>query len=266
LRTAMSLAALVCASYALLCLALYLLQERLIFFPEKLPAGYAFDYDMPFEEVTWPVDGAELHALHFRVDDPRGVILYFHGNAGSLRGWGDVGEELAGYGYDVVISDYRGYGKSGGRITGEAQLLADAEAAYAYVRERYAEERIVLYGRSIGSALATYLAAQHRPRLLILEAPFYSLHDLASRVMPPIAPLGLLLKYELPVYRWLGETECPAVIFHGTDDEVIPFDSSRRLLAHTRSPATFVPVEGGRHNNLERFEAYQAGLAEALGN
>jgi len=252
----MSLAALVCASYALLCLALYLLQERLIFFPEKLPAGYAFDYDMPFEEVTWPVDGAELHALHFRVDDPRGVILYFHGNAGSLRGWGDVGEELAGYGYDVVISDYRGYGKSGGRITGEAQLLADAEAAYAYV----------LYGRSIGSALATYLAAQHRPRLLILEAPFYSLHDLASRVMPPIAPLGLLLKYELPVYRWLGETECPAVIFHGTDDEVIPFDSSRRLLAHTRSPATFVPVEGGRHNNLERFEAYQAGLAEALGN
>ncbi len=213
-------------------------QERLIFFPEKLPAGYAFDYDIPFEEVTWPVDGAELHALHFRVDDARGVILYFHGNAGSLRGWGDVGEELAGYGYDVVISDYRGYGKSGGHITGEAQLLADADATYAYVRQRYAEDRIVLYGRSVGSAPATYLAAQHRPRLLILEAPLYSLRDLASRVMPPIAPLELLLKYELPVYRWLGRSECPAVIFHGTDDEVIPFDSSLRLLAHAFVKAT----------------------------
>jgi len=264
LRAALTLAIWAGAGYVLLCLGLYVFQERLIFFPERLPPDYEFVYDAPFEELALPVAGAALSALRFEAAAPQGVILYFHGNAGSLAGWGDVGEPLAAHGYDVVIVDYRGYGKSEGRINGEAVWLADAEAVYAYVVELYGEERVILYGRSIGSTAAAYLAAQHRPRLLILEAPFYSLGDLARRAMPPVFPLGLLLKYDLPVYRWLEEVECPVVIFHGTEDEVVPFDSSRRLLSHAHSEVTFIPVEGGRHNNLELFAAYQAGLANAL--
>lgn len=263
-RAALNLAIWAGAGYVLLSVGLYLFQERLIFFPEKLPPDYEFAYDAPFEELALPVAGGALSALRFEAATPQGVILYFHGNAGSLAGWGDVGKALAAHGYDVVIVDYRGYGKSDGRINSEAVWLADADAVYAHVVERYGEERVILYGRSIGSTAAAYLAAQHRPRLLILEAPFYSLGDLARQAMPPVFPLRLLLKYDLPVHRWLEEVESPVVIFHGTDDEVVPFDSSRRLLSHARTEVAFIPVEGGRHNNLEMFAVYQTGLANVL--
>jgi len=100
-------------------------QENLIFFPEILPPDYKYTFSQPFEEATVPVEGATINAVLFRSANPKGVILYFHGNAGSLRTWGDVAGDFTSRGYDILIPDYRGFGKSTGSISNEKMLLAD---------------------------------------------------------------------------------------------------------------------------------------------
>ena len=254
--------ALVAVGYALLCALLYLAQERLIFFPERDSTGTPYAFGVPAEELFLPVEGAQLHALLFRAPEPRGVILYLHGNAGSLRTWGAVAPDPVAYGYDVLMVDYRGYGQSTGRIAGEGELHADMAAVYARLATRYPEEQIVLYGRSLGSGLATQLAAEQRPRLLILESPYHSMEAIARRQFALVPPF--LLKYPLRTYQWVGQVRCPVVIVHGTADAVVPFADGERLAASVNASLRFHPVEGGGHNDLGRFPAYQAAIDEAL--
>ncbi|HMQ29446.1 MAG TPA: alpha/beta fold hydrolase [Chloroflexaceae bacterium] len=263
LATILRLLALAAAGYALLCALVYLMQERLIFFPERDPPGTRYAFGAPAQEQFIPVEGSQLHALLFRAPEPRGVILYLHGNAGSLRSWGAVAPDFVARGYDVLLVDYRGYGQSGGRIAGEAQLHADMAAVYAWVAARYPEEQIVLYGRSLGSALAARLAAERAPRLLILESPFYSLEAIARRQFPFVPPF--LLKYPLRTWRWMGQVRCPVVLIHGTADEVVPFADGERLAASVTTPLRFHRVAGGGHNDLARLPAYWAAIDEALG-
>jgi alpha-beta hydrolase superfamily lysophospholipase len=255
--------ALLAIGYALVCALIYVAQERLIFFPERDPPGTRYTFGIPAEEVWIPVDGAQLHALWFRVAAPQGIILYLHGNAGSLRSWGAVAADLTPHGYDVLIADYRGYGQSTGRISNEAQFYADAAALYDWVLERYPAERVVIYGRSLGSAPAARLAAERRPRLLILESPFYSLEALARRQFPWAPPL--LLKYPLRTHSWMADVTCPVVILHGAADSVVPFADGERLAAMVAAPLQFHPIAGGDHNNLAAFPAYHDAIARALG-
>lgn len=255
--------ALLALAYLLFCGLLFLIQERLIFFPQRDPPGTRYAFSMPSEEVWIAVDGAQLHALWFRVPVPQGVILYMHGNAGSLRSWGAVGADLAQRGYDVLIVDYRGYGQSSGQISSEAQLHADMAAVYAWVLTQYPADQVVLYGRSLGSGLAVRLAAEQQPRLLILESPFDSLETLARRQFPFVPPF--VLRYPLRSTDWIGAVHAPVLIIHGTADEVVPFAAGERLAAQVRAPLQFVAVPGGRHNNLAQFAAYTAALDEALG-
>lgn len=264
LAVTLRLLALVAISYALLCGVLFLFQERLIFFPERDPPGTRYAFGAPAREMWLPVDGATLHALWFRRSEPQGVVLYLHGNAGSLRSWGAVGPNLAARGYDVLIVDYRGYGQSMGEIRGEAQFHADMAAVYTWVLERYPEEQVMLYGRSLGSALATRLAAEHNPRLLILESPFYSLEAIARQQFPWAPPF--LLTYPLRTWSWIGEVRAPVVIIHGTADEVVPFAEGERLARLIRAPLRFVAVPSGSHNDLSAFPAYDEALDDALGS
>lgn len=268
LFTVLRLLLFVLVVYGLISLIVYYLQERLIFLPESNGPGTRYSFGLPFEEVRIPVDGAILHGLYFHAGDfhggdAKGVIVYFHGNAGSLRTWGGVAPDLVARGYDVFIVDYRGYGQSTGQITSELQLHRDMDKVYALARTRYEPEKIILYGRSIGSPLAARLAAQEPVGLLILETPFYSLEVVARRQLP-ILPMSLL-KYPMKTHAWLEHVESPVLILHGTADEVIPFADGERLLFHVRTPASFHAIEGGRHNDLARFPAYHAALDVALG-
>ncbi|MCU0490738.1 MAG: alpha/beta fold hydrolase [Chloroflexaceae bacterium] len=263
ISTSLRLLLLLALGYGLLCGALFLLQERLIFFPQRDGPGTRYEFGVPVEEVFISVDGAQLHALHFRAPEAAGVVLYLHGNAGSLRSWGALGPAFVRRGYDVLMVDYRGYGQSSGSISDEAQLHRDMAAVYRWLLERYAEEQVVVYGRSLGSGLAVRLAAENRPRLLILESPYNSLEEIALAQFPFVPPF--LLKYPLRSYQWIGQVQCPIVIFHGTNDEVIPFASGQRLATHATAPLTLIAIEGGDHNDLGRFPAYQQGLTEALG-
>jgi pimeloyl-ACP methyl ester carboxylesterase len=240
--------------YVLALAALFVFQRRLLFFPERLPPDFRFSSG----EERWIGD---LHTLFFRAPNSAGTIVYFHGNAGSLAGWGPLGADLARLtGFNVWMLDYPGYGKSKGGLPTEDGLHEAASAVYdaAVAEERGDEKRVVAFGRSIGTGLAVRLAAARDPGRLILESPYDSLVSLA-RALFPWAP-GFLVRYPLRSDLDAPKVHCPTLILHGTEDEVIPFEQGRRLAGRIPG-AIFVPIRGGHHNDLDSFEAWRKALA-----
>ncbi len=244
--------------YLLVCALFYVYQERIIFYSEVTAADFEYSFPHAHEEVTLEVDGATIHALHFKVDRSRGAVLYLHGNAGSLSSWGSIASDFIEHGYDVLIPDYRGYGKSTGKITSERMLLGDAEEAYEYLERRHPEDRIIVYGRSLGTGIAAYLAATRSPKMLILESAYYSLRDVARRQFPFLPPV--LLKYPLRTDLWITDVSCPIYLFHGTRDEFVPYESSERLLPRIRAKRELFAIHGGGHNDLGEFAEYHKRL------
>ena len=236
---------------------IYALQDKLIFFPEKIAREYSFPFDDSFQEVFLKTpDNAELHALHFKTKAPvtKGVILYFHGNAGSLRSWGYLAPDLLLFGYDVFMVDYRGFGKSTGTRT-EASLHQDAQLAYNYLLKHYPEDNIVIFGRSIGTGVAVPLAAQNHPKLLLLETPFYSFKDVA-KTHYPFLPVAILLKYNFPSDKWIKKVPCPVFILHGTADSIVPYTSGQKLARLRPEPNVLITIKGGGHNDLSNYKEY----------
>lgn len=241
-------------------------QESLIFYPEILSPGYPFAFSEPFEEVTVPVVAATLNALLFKAQNSRGVVLYLHGNAGSLRTWGAVAGDFTSRGYDILIPDYRGFGKSTGKITSEKQLLDDGLAVYRLLTKTWPENRIIVYGRSIGTGVATFIARSEKPKMLILESPFLNLIDLASYHYSflPRPILSMALRYPLRNDRWISDIACPVFLFHGTKDNIIPFDHSVQLERLISAPHRLIRVEGGDHNDLSDFGVFARELDQIL--
>lgn len=248
--------------FIVLLLIAYYMQERLIFFPEKLPQDYTFNFQETYEEVYLTSGEATIHALHFKVNKPKGVVLYFHGNAGSLRGWGTLAPDFISKGYSLFIIDYRGFGKSTGKISEQA-LHEDAQAAYNYLLQLYSPQDIIIYGRSIGTGLATRLASEVQSRMLILETPFYSFVHVAGYHFA-FLPVSLLLKYTFQSDKWIDKVNVPVYIIHGTADEVVPYTSGLKLAEKAGSKATMITIKGGSHNNLSAFPQYHQVMEEVL--
>jgi len=242
---------------------IYVYQEKLIFFPEKVAADFRFSFPQRFEEVnlTTP-DGATIHALHFKSSQPKGIILYFHGNAGSLRTWGYLAADLTQHGYDVLMPDYRSFGKSRGKLS-QSALYQDAQLTYNYLKKEYPENKIVVFGRSVGTGVATKLAADNAPRLLILETPFYNFGDVA-KTHYSFLPVALLLRYTFRSDKYLPKVSCPVFIFHGTADKIVPFSSGLKLAHSLKEPKNLIIIKGGGHNNLSTFIEYNQALQRIL--
>ncbi|MFB6258391.1 MAG: alpha/beta hydrolase [Flavobacteriales bacterium] len=252
--------------YGALCFLIYRLQEKRIFQPGRLPKDVDLGISAPHKERWISVaDGSALNAVHLRVDSPKGLILYHHGNSGDLSEWKNVASLLLPYGYDVLVYDYRGYGKSPGRIENEDQLLQDGQKVYEAMAEEYGENRILLYGRSLGTGIASYLAAFNRPASLLLESPFYSMRELVFQYYPWI-PLPLILKYPLRNDRYLESVECPIHIFHGDRDGVIDHRSTLKLKKLLKEGDCFYTIKGGHHADLSEFQEYHEALKVALTN
>lgn len=242
-------------------LLLYWQQERLIFLPEPLPQEHRFDFGPDVHERWIDVPGARLHALHLRLPAPRGLVFYLHGNAGNLDGWFGSVDFYRRQNFDLFMLDYRGYGKSGGRVASEAQLHADVRAAWDAVAPAYAGRRRVVAGRSIGSGLAARLAADVQPDLALLISPYRSLHALADQYYPWVPKA--LLRYPLHTDELIARLRTPVVLVHGERDTVIPPAHSRAL--HALAPAaTLAIVPGAGHNDLQDFKAYLDAVAAAL--
>jgi fermentation-respiration switch protein FrsA (DUF1100 family) len=255
----------VVAGYTGLLLFYYIFQERFIFIRYPVLLNHKFAFEGEFEEqyITGS-DGAALHALYFKARDPIGVILYFHGNSGTLRRWGKHAARFADMGFDVLMPDYRGYGKSKGKITEEG-LHADALLWYDHLLASWAEKDIVIYGRSLGSAMATPLAVAHRPRMLILETPFANLIDVA-RFYLPILPYRLLLRYRFQNDRAMRHIAVPVYIFHGKRDNIVPYTSALKLYSSipSRVLREMFTFPKAHHNDLVRFPRFKRTLYRIL--
>jgi len=162
----------------------------------------------------------------------------------------------------VLMVDYRGFGKSTGRRSQKA-IKRDLQVVYNKIKEKTTEERIIIYGRSLGSGFATKLASTNHPKMLILDAPYYSLTKVTNRYMP-FMPLSILLKYPLPTYKWLKYVQCPIHIIHGTNDKLIPFKSSIKLSKVNPKLTKLHSVIGGGHKNLNTFESYHKMIRDIL--
>jgi len=252
------------AIYIFAVIAMALLQERLIFLPTTLEVDHVFSFDRPFEELFIDTeDGARLNGLYFPVNNAKGIILYYHGNSGDLDRWGEVVAYFARYNYDVLVMDYRTYGKSSGDMS-EAAMYADAGLWYQKAQEYYPEEQIVLYGRSLGTAFASAMSAKYHPGQVILEAPFYSLGAVAAKRYW-FLPVRWLLKYHFPSYQHLARTNAPVTLIHGTEDAIVPYDNSTRLKETLpQAQLKLVTISGGSHNDLIEFDAYHQTVSGLL--
>ncbi|MBU6339963.1 MAG: alpha/beta hydrolase [Bacteroidetes bacterium] len=239
--------------------------KKLLFQPVKLKAGHQFQFDHPFEEHWFTTaDGCKLNALYFASQKPqkRGVVLYFHGNRSNLQRWGAMHQPFTENGYDFFVPDYRGYGKSTGQPD-EQRLFSDAELMYNWVKNRFPVQDIVLYGRSLGSGMATYLSARVPARCLILETPFDTLQGmLASHLGRSVLPVQFSLVF--PNHQHVSQTRIPILIFHGTRDRVVPYASALRLKEVLKSSDAFITIPGGAHNNLSTYPEFQKALQQWL--
>ena len=244
-------------------LMVYIFQEQFIFLDDDLPQDYKYQFEIPFEEVNLKDGDANLNGIYFPADSAKGAIIYFHGNRGNLARWGEVVQPFVEMGYAVLVMDYRGYGKSMGKRTKE-NLFADAKLWYDWLNKKFDERDIVVYGRSIGTGIASWLASKTYPRQLLLETPYYSLADMARRFYP-IYPAKLALKFNFQSFKYLQDVDCPIIIFHGTEDFVVPYSQGLKLhrsLDANRSK--FFTIEGGAHKNLIEFEDFREALRQTL--
>lgn len=247
----------------------YFNQEAMLFQKATLPQDFAFDFEEEYEELFLETEpNAQINALYFKTKNPKGIVLYFHGRGGNLSGnWGKVSREFTNRGYELFVMDYRGFGKSTGKLS-EKALCHDADFCYDYCTNLYDENKIVVYGRSLGTGIATYVASHHDPKSLVLESPYFSILDMTPRQAPylPRFLIPTLLKYHFRTDKWIVRVDAPIHIFHGTEDELVPYDSSTRLLTllKDKRDASLISIEKGTHNHLRFHPKYQNALSLIL--
>jgi hypothetical protein len=258
----LALVAVAGAGYAALLALLWFGQEKLIFLPTPLPPDHRFGHGPDVHEVWIDRPGARLHALHLRLPRPDGIVFYLHGNAGNLDGWFANADFYRRANLDLFMLDYRGYGKSSGRVRSEAELHADVRAAWQQVAPAYAGQRRVILGRSLGTGPALVLAGEVKPELTLLVSPYLSFEALAAQHYPWVP--RLLLRYPMRNDLAIARVATPLVLLHGAHDEVIDPEHSRRL--QTLAPRSrLVIVPGAGHNDLQESAAYLEAVAQALG-
>lgn len=251
------------AAYVLVLIIIYFFQERLIFKPEKLDQDFIYKYDVPFKELFFEVEeGVTLNGLHFYTNNPNGLILYLHGNTRSIKGWSKYARDFYRYNYDVVMVDYRGFGKSTGRRE-EKLMLNDMQVVYDYLAIQYHENQIIVYGRSLGSGFAARLASDNAPRYLILDAPYFNFRMAVQRFVP-IMPMKWILRFQFETNKWIRRVNCHTYILHGTKDWLIPINQSEKLQALNPRKITLIAIKGGGHNNLPSFPEYHNFLRDIL--
>jgi pimeloyl-ACP methyl ester carboxylesterase len=240
-------------------------QEKFFFNPKLLSKEYVFQFSESFEELNIKIEeDLFLNALLFKANNSKGVVLYFHGNAGAIHDWGKRAPLFLGNNYDVLFVDYRGYGKSDGAYSNSDELLADAQVVYDYTKTLYDEDNIVVLGFSLGSGLASYVASKNTPKLLILNAPYYSWKILiADEIAPPIPQF--LIKYDIPTYQYVKTVSCPIQIYHGTRDFLIhPDTNSKKLQAINPKNINLTFIEDAGHNGLHITKQYYDLLKDLL--
>ena len=202
-----------------------------------------------FQEINIPLEGGSINGLKFSAAEPKGAILFFHGNFGDVSGWGAYGADFAALGYDFYIFDYPGYGKSDGKISSQQQLLASADAMSRYVLAQHSPSKLAMIGYSIGSGIAAQQAAKWDAARLILLAPYFSFERLAHEKIPFVPKF--LIRYKIPTAEFLQAARGTQItLIHGNADELIPVQHCRDLAGSLKAGDLFYEIAAAPHNGL----------------
>jgi len=257
------------AAYGGLALGLFIIQSHLVFYPEteREVAATPALAGLQYEDIHLKtVDGIGLHGWYIPAAQPRGTVLFLHGNAGNISHRLDSIEMFHRLGYSTLIFDYRGYGNSGGKPT-EQGTYRDAEAAWRYLTEQrhIPSCRIVLFGESLGGAVAAWLAAREKPAALVIASGFTSVPDLGQQLYPYL-PVRWLARIRYDTREYLRAVTAPVLIAHSPEDDIIPFEHGRALSAAANPPKQFLELAGG-HNDGFIFmrESWVRVLGDFLG-
>lgn len=253
--------------YGAVCLLLYLFQSRLIYFPDRYLAATPQAVGLPYENIGFQTsDGVDLHGWFIPSERPASpVLLFFHGNAGNISHRLESLLIFHRLGLSTLIFDYRGYGKSEGTPSEDGTYL-DAETAWGYLTQtRGVEaENVVLFGRSLGGAVAAWLATRLVPGALIVESTFTSVPDLAAKIYP-VLPVRLLARFRYDAKQYIARIRCPVLIVHSHDDEIIPSSHGRALFHAAPEPKGFLQIRGGHNEGfLASGEDYVRGIGDFL--
>ena len=249
--------------YLILCLIMYFNQESFIFHPLKINKETKYTYSDSFKEINLKTpDNITINNLYFETENPKGVVYFLHGNAGNLSTWGNIAPFYLDLGYNVFITDYRGFGKSEGNISDQNQLFSDAQLGYDFLKKEFKEDQIIIVGYSIGTGIASYLASTNNPQKLILQAPYINLkYEMKSRF--PFLPT-FILKYPFENNLNLSKVKSPIFIFHGDKDYVISHENSLKLQSLLKEKDSVFILKNQNHVSINENAEYQKNLIKIL--
>jgi uncharacterized protein len=241
-------------------------QERFIFRGKTVPPNFDYQLSKNTEEFYFNTnDGGKIHAVLFKINPDQQasrVVMFYHGNTGNMLRWKNVAHQFKSRGCDVMIMDYRGYGKSSGKRN-ETTFFQDALFVYDEVAKRYTQPNIIIYGKSIGTAAASYVAGYRKPRKVMLETPFYSMVDLFYTYYQ-LFPRLFRFKYSFKNHEYLKRAQCSIHIIAAGKDLVVPKKSSSKLQSVLKDTDEFIMVEQGQHNDLAMYDIFQEFLDRNL--
>lgn len=248
--------------YLIIGAVLYFAQKSILFDAKPVSKDYQFSFDQPYEELNLSFHNQNLNIVKFKPQiQRRGIVLFFHGKTQNVEHYKKYPPFFVRNGYELWMIDYPGYGKSTGSPN-EKIIYEEALLMYDVASKQINADSIVIYGKSLGTGIAAYLAANRSCKQLILEAPYYSIPCLAKHYAP-IYPVNLMIKYSFPTHEYLKKVRAPITIFHGTDDQLIPFRHSK-WLKEENGRINLVTLDKGNHNNLSDFALYQSTLDSSL--
>ena len=251
--------------YCIIGIAIYYLQDYFILIPSPLPKDHNYDFALPYKEVNLPYNGeTNINIIQFASPDsvPKGVVLYFHGNRKNVSRYRWFVPYFTRSGYELWMIDYPGFGKSTGQFS-EPLVYEWSLIMYNLARTRFSPESIVIYGKSLGTGIAAQLASIRNCKFLGLESPYYSIPAVFS-YYAPIYPMNRMIKHRFPTYEYLPQVTDPVVIFHGTDDRVIPYRHAASLQELLKKSDKLITLEDGTHRNLFTFPQVPATLDSML--
>ncbi len=231
--------------------SLYFLQNAILFHPVRLNRSYNYTFPEPHKDISIPLNAKDtLNLVDFASTDTitKGVVLYFHGNKRNISWYAKYIPYFTRHGYQVLMIDYPGFGKSTGKLT-EKKLYDWALQVYRIAIKRFAADSIIIYGKSMGTGIAAQLASVRDCKRLILETPYYDFPAVVQHYLP-VYPVRWLLKYQLPTYQYLQDVNAPVTIFHGTKDRIVTYKNAKKLFKHLKAKDELVTIKGGSHNNL----------------
>lgn len=261
-RLMTSLLFILCGVYFGMLILLFIMQSKLVYFPSREIICTPTDIRLKYEDLTIETsDGLKLNAWFIPAESATGTALFCHGNGGNICYSLDVVETLNKLKLNVLLFDYRGYGKSEGSPT-ETGTYIDAETAYQYLLKdkNVPEKEIIVIGRSLGAAIAANLAKNHKPRLLVLESGFSSTADVAAKQYP-IFPVRLLCRYKYKTADYVKDLKCPLLVIHSPEDEIIPYSNGKKIFNSAKAPKEFLEIRGSHNEGFtDSGDLYVNGL------